>query len=183
MSSQDARMRTVLLGLELLSHGATQAWNPSGSPSGEPDDRTVTFVLRHEEPPHLAWQRIYNRQRHDTGRETVIDDAAKELNTWTRRSAAQIEGKPITQWIIDDGEGWEPAIVAQRFGVDEAFVRRTRMRADRGTEDGKPVQQTSGPVDRPTKARKLRAGGMSTRQIAVILDTHQTQVMRWIRQT
>jgi hypothetical protein len=182
--SQDQQMAAVLLRLELVSMGATQAWNPSGGQSGEPDDRVVSQVARHENPPHIRWRIIYERQATDAGREAVIADASKELEQWTRRVAPRIEGKSLVELILEDGEGWEPKIVAQRYGVDAAFVRRKRMTDKRDTEDGKKLpDRVEEALDRMEKAKELRRQGLSTRQIAEILACHQTQVMRWVRKS
>lgn len=174
-------MKAILLRLELVSHGATQAWNPSGGHSGEPDDRTVSLVLQHENPPHVRWRIIYDRQYTDAGREAVIKDAGRELESWTRRTAPQIDSKSLVDLILEDGEGWEPKVVAQRYGVDVAFVRRKRMHAGRGTEDGKKLLPDTEPEDRQGKARELRRNGLSTRQIALILGVSQSAVMKWIK--
>lgn len=182
--SQDTRMGAILVRLELLSHGATQAWNPSGGQSGEPDDKTVAQVVSSENPPHIRWRIIYDRQVTDAGREAVITDAKAELESWSKRTAPQIAGKSLVELILEDGEGWEPKIVAQRYGVDEGFVRRKRLNAGRGTEDGRKVlSEVAEVVDRTEQARELRKQGLSTRQIAVVLGCHQTQVMRWIRKS
>lgn len=177
----DAQMRTVLLRLEMLSHGATQAWNPSGGHSGEPDDRVVTMVLRHDEPPHLKWKRIYRVTLGADAKEQVVKDAAKELEEWCKRPAAPAGSKSFVEIMIEDGDGYEPQIVAQRYGVDIAYVRRQRARAGRDTETGRKLAPVDESSDRPAKARELRRRGMSTRQIAFILSVSQSAVMNWTR--
>ena len=179
--TQDRRMRIILLSLELISHGSTQAWNPSGGQSGEPDDKTVNQVIAHDQPPHLQWKAIYAIQATDLGREAVITDAKKELDSWTRRVAPRITGKTLEELILEDGEGWDPKIVAQRYGCDANFVRRKRLAAGRGTEDGKKLLPAPEPIDRAEKARELRARGASTRTIAETLGVTQSAVMKWIR--
>lgn len=174
-------MRGILLRLELLSYGSTQAWNPSGGHSGEPDDRIITLVLVHDQPPHIHYRDQYAAQTTPADRAKVIEEARLELKHWTGHERPRIEGKTLVELILEDGEGWEPQIVAQRFGVDAAFVRRKRMIAGYDTETGKPSTKTTEPADRLERARDLRQRGMSTRQIALILGCHQTQVMRWIK--
>lgn len=182
--SQDHRMTAILLRLELLSHGGTQAWNPSGGQSGEPDDKMVGIVVGRPDFPHLAWRRRYDEQGDDVGRERIITEAEKELKAWTGQGERpKIEGASLVDLILEDGEGWEPKVVAQRYGVDEAFVRRKRMAAGRGTEDGKELLPNADPVDRTEKARELRRRGMSTRMIAETLGVSQSAVMKWIRQS
>jgi transposase-like protein len=178
----DRQMATVLLRFEMVSNGSCQAWNPSGGHSGEPDDKVVLLMLRHDEPPHLRWKRIYSRATSALQCVQIIESATQELEAWTRRVAPKVENtKSLVDLILEDGKGHEPDVVARRFGVDAAYVRRLRARAGIGIEDGRKID-LNGNGDRPAKARQLRARGMSTRQIATILDAHQTQVMRWIRQ-
>lgn len=195
-TSQDQRIAAVLLKLELVSHGSCQAWNPSGGQSGEPDDKVFGQVERgcgHQSDgdewcrhcdPHIRYRIQYRRQQTDLGREAVIGDAEAELAAWTGTAPrAKIDGKSLVDLILEDGEGWEPKIVAQRYGVDEAFVRRKRMHADppRGSEDGKKLMPDPEPIDRSEKAREFRARGMSTRMIAETLGVSQSAVMKWIR--
>lgn len=183
MTAQDHEMRGILLRLELLSHGATQAWNPSGGQSGEPDDRIITILLIHDTPPHIHYRNLYEQQQTHADRETIITQARDELKHWTGHTPRpRIEGKTLVELILEDGEGWEPEIVAQRFGVDPGFVRRKRMVAGYDTETGKASSPTiTEPADRLERAKDLRQRGLSTRQIALILGCHQTQVMRWIK--
>ena len=170
-------MAAILLRLELVSHGSTQAWNPSGGHSGEPDDRIVALIG--DAFPHVVWRERYEAQTDDLGRERVITDATQELESWTRRVAPRVEGRPLRDLVVEDGEGFPAKIVAERFGVDVAYVRRWRNRAGRDTETGREAQSVA--ENRPERARELRRQGLSTRQIATILACHQTQVMRWIR--
>lgn len=173
-------MAAILLRLEMVSHGSTQAWNASGGHSGEPDDRMVALIAGRVSFPHLAWRDEYEGQSSVLGREEVIAGATRDLEAWTKRTLPQVEGKSLAAIIVEDGEGFDAQIVAQRFNVDAALVRRFRMRANRGTEDGREVVP-SGSEDRPSRAREFRRAGLSTRQIAAILGCHQTQVMRWVR--
>lgn len=181
MTSLDHEMAAILLRLELVSHGTTQAWNPSGGHSGEPDDKIAAQAQRPEKPPHIRWWIIYHRQTTDAGRLEVITDARQELESWTRRTAPRIEGKTLVELILEDGEGFEPQVVAQRYGVDVAFVRRKRMIADKDTETGRAAQPHDGSVARCEEARELRRRGMSSRQIALILGVSQSAVMKWTR--
>ena len=182
MTSLDREMAAILLRLELVSHGSSQAWNASGGQSGEPDDKMVAVVAGRPTFPHLLWRERYENAQTDLARATIIAGAREELKAWTHRTGPKIEGKPLSEIIIEDGEGFEAEVVARRFGVDAGFVRRIRMKAARGTEDGRKIAPDDNPTDRRSKARELRRRGLSTRQIAEILECHQTQVMRWIRE-
>lgn len=178
-------MRLVLIGLELVSHGGTQAWNPSGGQSGEPDDKIVGQVTRSQDYPHLKWRAIYAVQATEMGREAVIQDAKRELESWTKRTAPRVEGKSLVELILEDGEGWEPRVVAQRYGVDEGFVRRKRMHANppRGTEDGRkilPDDETTS--DQTTAVAALRRRGLSQNEIAKTLGISQPTVSRLLKE-
>lgn len=173
-------MAAILLRLELVSHGGTQAWNPSGGHSGEPDDRMAAIAQRPERPPHVRWRIIYEQQETDAGRIAVIADATAELESWTRRTAPRIEGKSLVELILETGAGHEPEAVAQRYGVDAAFVRRKRMHAGKDMETGQDIEQADEQqVDPREKARELRRKNLSTRQIAMILGVSQSAVMNW----
>lgn len=186
MSDQDQRMRAVLARLELVSHGTCQAWNPSGGHSGEPDDKIVTLILRGEgDTPHERYLELYRAAWGPEAREKVIRAAEAEWAQWTgrdeeRRKEKRLAGSvSLEDQIIEKGEGWDPRTVGQRFNVDQAFVRRLRAKRGRGLEDGRDVQVT--PEASAERALELRLRGQSTRQIALTLGVHQTQVMRWIR--
>lgn len=165
-------MRAILLRLELLSHGSTQAWNGSGGHSGEPDDRMVGLIGSTRLLPHIVWRRLYDQAASDERRADVIDAAGSELADWTRRSApAPGTAKSLTDLIVEDGEGHDPRSVGQRFGVDAAFVRRIRHGAGLDTETGRkpePVVPT-GNAEKAERARELRARGLTLRQIALHL--------------
>lgn len=177
-------MAAVLLRLEMLSHGSCQAWNASGSHSGEPDDRIVVLTLCGDEPPHLRWRRIYLQATTTDRRIVIIRQAQDELESWTRRTAPRVENtKSLAELVIEDGKGYEPEAVARRFCISAAYVRRLRARAGHDMEDGRRLEPVDDTSAKPAKAVELRRRGMSTRQIAMILDSHQTQVIRWTRKS
>jgi transposase len=180
--SLDVQMRTVLMRLELLSHGSTQAWNASGGHSGEPDDRTITMVLVGDEPPHLRYRRLYGTATTDEARIRIVTEAETELTSWLRRKELPKTTISLVDLILEDGKGYEPDLVARRYGVDAAFVRRQRARKDLDTETGEKAAAVDR-SDKPAKARELRKLGMSTRQIAFMLDASQSAVMNWTRRT
>lgn len=180
--SQAQRMRTVLLRLELLSQGSTQAWNASGGHSGEPDDRMVAIVARSEKPLLVFYREMFDRAWSDRRREEIIEAAEKEVNDWVKRPApAPEQTKPLEEWILEDGVGYEPEIVARKFNVDAAFVRRVRQRNGRGSEDGRVTEVVLlGLVERAAKARELRDKGLSLRQIGMYLNVGASTVSRYL---
>lgn len=176
-------MRAILMRLELLSFGSVQAWNPSGGRSGEPDDRFVSLVLRADEPPHLHYRARYDGAKSDGGRERVIDAAQAELESWSRRTApVPAETRPLDKLILEDGAGWEAELVARRFGVDPAFVRRVRQRANLGSDDGCPVVPMDGMdiAEKRRHAQELKARGLSQRQIGLHLGVDAKTVRKYL---
>jgi DNA invertase Pin-like site-specific DNA recombinase len=177
-------MTKVLLRMEMLSFGATQAWNASGGHSGEPDDRMVSMILRAEDPPHITYRIRFNAAVSEDSRKTIYKEAKDELNAWVKRDD-KTRGtlKSFDEVIIEDGKGWEPEMVARRYpGLTARRVRSIRKNKKLDTETGKEMQTAVlDHAERPDRARDMRARGMSTRQIADAIGVHQTQVMRWIR--
>lgn len=183
MTSLEREMLRVLLALELTSTAATQAWNASGGQSGEPDDRFVALVARHDDPPHLTWRAVFADCRNDHERVETIASARAELDGILKRQDAIPDDatiKPLTEVMLEDGKGHDPESVAAHFGVAPAFIRRLRTRNGRHAETGRGIDQQEG-LDRPARVRALLEQGLSTRQIAAELKVAQTQVMRWVR--
>ena len=182
--SLDRQMAAVLLRLELVSHGSTQAWNPSGGFSGEPDDKIVTLVASRPTFPHLQWRQRYEKAASagdwlECG--AVLRAATAELEAWTRRTAPRIEGKPLAEILIEDGEGHEAEVVARRFGVDAAFVRRRRLAVGRDVETGKKLVVTA-QDDQVDVAATLHRRGLSQKEIALTLGISQPTVHRLLKE-
>lgn len=186
MSEHDKPMADILFKLELLSWGGTQAWNKSGGPGGEPDDRMVSLVQRQksylERPPHLHYRELYGRQSSNAGRLAVLTEATEHWQSSVKRTASTEDtenAKTFEECILEDGEGWSAEAVGQHFNIAAAFVRRIRERHARSTEDGSEV---NGCVDDPvSRAKELQKKGLTTRQIALTLGSNHTQVARWLK--
>ena len=186
MSDLDREMRGLLARLEMLSHGSVQAWNASGGHSGEHDDKMVAIVARRvEEAPHVFYRRVYFAAE-TKNRERIYEEALGVYKAWVRTPLPPQrdddgEEKNVTLegWILEDGKGWEPELVARRFNVDPAFVRRIRQRKQRNTETGLPLDGTVVARDeRAERAKELHAKGLTLRQIALHLGTDPTTVRR-----
>lgn len=178
--SLESEMRGVLLRLEMLSHGSVSVWNKSGGDSGEPDDRTVAQVLKHENPPHIRFRIMFDRQETDFGRLAVLKEAREELETWSRRTAPRAEtSASFEELVLEDGHGWDAETVAQRFNCSPALIRRVRQRHGREVERGRDPEKGEG--DLPERAREMRGRGLTTRQVALSLGTAQSNVVRWTR--
>jgi hypothetical protein len=175
--SLDNAMRRILARLELVSHGSVQAWNASGGHSGEPDDRIVALIARGTERyPHEHYREAYNLADTDKDRAMVLEQAAAELKSIIKRASAGNATLSFDDLVIEDGQGYSVAMAAHHFNVSSAFIRRVRVRRGRDPEDGRqPVEV----VDRAARARELRAQGLSTREIALMVGTNLKQVWRW----
>jgi hypothetical protein len=173
----DRAMRRILARLELVSHGSVQAWNASGGHSGEPDDRIVALIARGTERyPHELYREAYNLADTDKDRAMVLEQAAAELKSIIKRASAGNATLSFDDLVIEDGQGYSVAMAAHHFNVSSAFIRRVRVRRGRDPEDGRqPVEV----VDRAARARELRAQGLSTREIALMVGTNLKQVWRW----
>ena len=176
----------VLLDLEMLADGAVTAWNKSGGPSGEPDDRMVAMADRGENPPHIYYRILFDKQWGDFGRRAVLNEAKDELKHWKgwdRPKFDTEDERTFEEVVVEDAEGWDARIAAQHFNIHVNYLRRIRAKAERDVEHGRePVPMPK--VDQSAlaeRAREMRDRKVSTRQIAVSLGVHQTQVMRWIR--
>lgn len=180
---QDDRIRRVLWKLELMAHGPCQAYNPSGGHSGEPDDRFVAIVAREDTPEHLMYRKRYDDARSYESREAVINEAEETHRSMIRRTQPVPENlKTFEQFVVEDGEGYDADVVAARYGVAVPLIRRIRSRAGRDPDSGRSVEvAVQSREELAKRAKGLRERGSSTREIALVLGVHQTQVMRWIR--
>lgn len=175
----DRTMADVLLGLELLSFGSTQAWNPSGGQSGEVDDKMVAQVATHPTFPHIEWRQRYEEATSDSRRESVIRAARAELELWTGRGRSALPAGSITEdeIIVADYVGWSPEEVAQTRKVTPRMVRNARSAAKRDPLNGQKLEAEEGDADR---ARSLAEQGLTQKQIAALLGVSQPTVSRLV---
>lgn len=167
----DREMRETLARLELISHGSTTAWNPSGghntsdqpSPPGE------------AHPPHLHYRHAWLRATTDEQRARVKRDAHAALSQLTRRTEPIPDSPPQDardmRLLSEEFHDVAPELVAEAFtGLTAAMVRRRRtahgLDAETGTRpDGNTLKGL--PLDvRLDRARRMLAGGCTIRQAA-----------------
>ena len=181
-SMLDWRMRKILLKLECLSYGSTQAWNPSGGHSGEPDDRVMLQVLQPTSALHLVYRRRYESQLSDDGRLRVIEEAEKEWDHYRQRQDPPPEQKgSFDDWILEDFVGVPAQEVAIRRLTTASHVRKVRLRAGHDPEVGGavlPMGQRLARDERQKRVKELRAKGLSQRQIAMHLQCDVATVNR-----
>ena len=139
MTELDHQMHAILLRLELLSHGSTQAFNASGGGSGEPDDKMMTVVvLRHEGFAHLIYRERYEATYSEKSRRTIVEEAGAELAAWVKREKPPTTSITEEQIVVRDFAGWTAQDAAQARKLTPKMVRDIRRKANLGTEDGRP---------------------------------------------
>lgn len=169
----DGEIRALLARLELISHGQTQAWNPA-TQGGE---RAALLPPGESNPPHLVFRRLWDAAGSDEQRRRVIRDAERELVAWTRcdKRLADRPFVSLEQQVLEDGQGWDAAAVAGRYGISTARVLRIRLRNGRD-ELGVPLPAAAGEF-----VRLLAAEGLSQVEIGWRLGVSQPTVSRLLR--
>lgn len=156
----------ILAQMEMVSHGTTMRWNPSGGtgesdlPPGEPH------------PMHEHWRQRWLNATPDR-RPGVLEDARAALSAWRVQNQARGDGETwdqLAQRIVDEGLGWSPSEVAQALHVTESQVRKARERYKRHVETG---HHTATVVT-------LHRGGRSVREIARLTGLPPATVQRRI---
>ncbi len=176
-SDLDREMNIVVLGLSMMSNGSTQGF--SGPGGGHPGSKPPTGDA-HPEVEQLAAD--YRRALTNTGRRQVLQRATTQLQSWRRKRVVLTTEKSLEEIIIDDGEGFDAKMVAERYGLAVGHVSRIRQRAGRSAIDGTNPEASSLPrEERRAEARRMRDRGMSSRQIARVLGVSQTLVVSDLR--
>lgn len=129
------------------------------------------------------------RAAHDIAheqRETILTDAQREWKHLTGRDGetprartADLDSqKGIEDAIRDEAPGKPADDVAAKLGLTVFSVRRryVEMGLDPTTGEPLPVEGD----DLAGRVRDLKAKGLTSRQIAQLLNLHQTQVMRYL---
>jgi DNA invertase Pin-like site-specific DNA recombinase len=174
-------VRQLLAELELLSHGSTTAWNPTG---GTGDDVVVPFG--ESDPPHLRLRARYLAQTADAGRARVVEEMRVTLRghrgVSVDRSVVVGESREAEDArILQTGEDFSAEEVARRFNCTPTRVRRLRLADGRDVERGRRSAPAAPVADAAGQALRMKANGMSERQIALVLGQHRTTVTRWLK--
>lgn len=181
---QNREMRYLLTQLELLSHGSTQAWNSAGGHGDSPN----ALPFGESNPPHLVFRDLYLAQPDDVGRGLVIEDARGELKRLRGHGIdrSHVVGETLEAEngrILAEGAGFTADEVARRFKCTPTRVRRLRLAAGHGIEDGAaPVGVVSAEVvDARAEALRMKSQGMTERQIALALRKPKSTVHDWLQ--
>lgn len=151
-----AYVRQLAAELELLSHGACVSWNPAGG-HGIPDSRPPSGDVH---PPHL--QMLADWDKHG---DRVLDKWLETLKAWKGGGTQRPEGKSEREIVLEAGEGYAPADVADRFRLTATMVRKWRAQDGRNVETG----------------RRVAMNGRTQQQIAEALGVSQPTVHRLLK--
>lgn len=178
-------VRQVLVDLEMLSHGSTQAWNPTGRSTGE-------HVLPHGElrPPHVTFRLLYLEADTAEARALVVKAAQDELkhhrgHEVDRSHVVAETREEEDERILKDGEGFTPAEVALRFKCTVTRVRSVRRDHERTIEYGRPLDEPTkdrlSRSERRARAVAYKEQGMTLTQISQLLGCDKATVSRDLR--
>lgn len=128
MTPMPSEFRQTLIGLEMLSHGAVTGYNKSaGRDSEHPGGRQPQGE---SDPPHIRFRNDWLDADNDAQRRGVERDALNELKAMKKRGAVPLtEVKSDRDLVIEDGAGYTPEQVSQRYGYSETTVRKWRREA------------------------------------------------------
>jgi hypothetical protein len=173
-------MRVVLKDLEMLSHGSVTSWDSSGG-GGKPGSR---LLVMHERPLHDVFRERWENAKGPTSRRAILEEARRELDQWRgwlRRDVPAGETpEQEERRLLQEGKGFDPNAVAQRFRTSATRVRRLRRAAGLNEETGAGHVVTA-PDDSPERIRELAAQGMSVRAIAMLTRASKSTVDRVVR--
>lgn len=176
----DQAMQDVLLAMTMLSNGTTQAWDKSGS-QGKPGSRILVLV---EKPIADVYRERWENANGPTSRRAILEEARRELDQWRgwlRRDVPAGETpEQEERRLLQEGKGFDPNAVAQRFRTSATRVRRLRRAAGLNEETG-AGHVVSAPDDSPERIRELAAQGMSVRAIAMLTRASKSTVDRVVR--
>jgi transposase len=179
----DAAIRATLIRLTLLSQVAAHSYG-GGTGGGHPSSSAPAGESR---PSHERLHADYERALSNADRQRVLDRAKAELESW-RKCAVKVDGSikadvTFDEIVLEDGEGFDAELVAQRFGIAVAHVCRIRHRAGRNASDGTDPEASGLPREkRRAEAVRMRGKGMSQRQIALALGCSPFTINRDLRE-
>lgn len=153
--------RQLYVDLAMLSHGSTQAFDSAGA-AGIPDSREPSGDAT---PPHERFRIDYERRG-----SSALPYWQKVLNDWRGQGRVVPKGKSEDDLILEDGEGFSPKEVAEKFRCTPTRVRRLRAAHKRDAETGVPLAKLK------AKIGELRAQGKSYRAIGEELGRSKTRI-------
>ncbi len=171
----DREMRDVLIRLSLVSQMPARVYGAGGG--GHPSSCEPTGNSR---PSYERLRSDYEHATTNAERQRVLDRAKAELAPGKIASIKADVG--LDEIIVEDGEGYDAQMVAERYGLNPNHVRRIRQRAERRADNGAKLDAERLPTDRRrAEARRMRSKGMSTRQIAAVLGVKQPTIVEDLR--
>lgn len=179
-------VRLLLAELEMLPHGSTASWNPTGG--GEGDDPRPPGCGN---PPHLELRARYLKAETDADRGEAVAAMKRTLREY--RGAGVDRSRVVGETrhdeslrILAEGEGFTPKEVALRFRCTPTRVRQLRLAADRDAELGHLVEpEAIAPEDDDdaliAAARRMKGRGMSVRLIGLELGRPKSTISDWLQ--
>jgi hypothetical protein len=171
------QIHQVLIELELVSHGTTANWSPTGRGGGGP--ALPPGELR---PPHVYWRERWLDAVDEEDQRRVLAGARVELASLRKRSEVKIRvetEEELEARIVREGLGEPVDIVATAMRCTGTFVRKARLKAGVSVTTGHaPKDVTVGTMDQQEHARELAENGMTERQIQFITRLPKTTVRR-----
>lgn len=181
-------MRSVLAQLELISAiPAAQPRSSAGTehPGGRrpPGDTGHTRYADWYGPP---FHECHGCEHTDEDRQEALEAAQAELKHLRHTShvdPSQLEtDEQRKARMLSETVNWTPEQVETSHWTYTRFqVRRYRLIDGRDSETGQPSRVVDDDETAPERAKQLAAKGMSSRQIALILGKHQTQIQRYLK--
>lgn len=157
--------RQLYLDLALLSHGSVTSWSAG---SGVPGSREPTGESR---PPHELFAAEYERKG-----QSAVTHWRAFLAQWRGHNTVKPAESSEDEWILQDGRGQAPDVVAQRFRCTPTRVRRLRVSAGLDVETGKHAEG-DGPVGNVERAVWLVSErGFSVRQAALVTGVAKSTI-------
>jgi hypothetical protein len=187
----DRQMRSVLIEIATCSHvpavtyggGAGSDEHPGGR--RPPGDLGGERLARRYGPPfHTCTINCKHRvATSDTDRERVLADARDELRLIRGRGGGvrvrsddEEQPEDTIARMLKETAGWDPdAFASSRWHMSARMVRRHRGKAGLDPETGRALDVNG---TRAEKAAAMKERGMTTRQIAAILDVSHPTIIR-----
>lgn len=167
--------RQVLVGLQLLSHGATASLSPVAGRGGGSDQVLPSGELC---PPHERYLAALRKPGADV--EAIMNDARDELDAWKRRphvAPVVIESLTELKARIVECAGWPASDVAIAMRCTDSLVKVARVEAGCEPEHGEQLDEPL-PTEPRERARVLVDLGLSYRQVEALCGVPITTIFR-----